>query len=77
MGGGSAVWLWVREGLGGGTEEGRGGRCWMGADWLEGMPPGLQVCRSNEPTKTKTKKIGDLAFTQGHFLVHLSQHKPT
>ena len=41
--GGSAVWLWVREGLGGrrGALRRGGGRCSMGADWLEGMPLGL------------------------------------
>ena len=45
VGGGSAVWLWVREGLDDGKEGGGGRRekCWMGADWLEGMPLGFKM----------------------------------
>ena len=44
-GGGSAVWLWVREDLDDGKEGGGGRRekCWMGADWLEGMPLGFKM----------------------------------
>ena len=43
-GGGSAVWLWVREGLDDGKEGGgRREKCWMGADWLEGMPLGFKM----------------------------------